>query len=118
MNFEKLTKAGINIDALEKRLMGNTSLIKIFVDKFTADTSYDTLVFAFEEGDMEKAEMASHTLKGMCGNMSLDELYRLFTLQVNLIRTKKYGEAEAMMEDISKAFVDAITLMKEWVAES
>ncbi len=118
VSYEKLTKAGINIDTLQNRLMGNSSLIKVFVNKFVADTNFKSLVAAFSEKNMEKAEHASHTLKGMCGNMSLDELYALFTTQVNLIRAKECDEAEAMMGEISEAYTNAVTLMKEWAAEN
>ncbi len=117
-NYEKLVQAGINIDTLMNRLMGNTSLIKLLVSKFTADRNFADLSEAFDAGDMQAAERASHTLKGMCGNMSLDALFALFTEQVNLIRTGEGHRAAAMMPEISVAYERAVTCMCEWVAEN
>ncbi len=118
MSYEQLTAAGIHVEELMNRLMGNGSLIRLFVCKFMEDQNYANLRAAFAEGDMKKAEYASHTLKGMCGNMSLDTLYGLFSKQVNLIRRGEYAAAEGMMGDIHAAYATAITHMQAWLDES
>ncbi len=115
MHYEELTTAGIDMDDLLRRLMGNAALIKIFVNKFMSDRTYEELVTALNEKDMKKAEIASHTLKGMCGNMSLTVLYRLFTEQVNLLRIGEYEKAEAMMSDIAGSYENAVSHMKLWL---
>ncbi len=115
---EKLTKAGIDVDSLLKRLMGNDSLIKVFIKKFVDDNTFCELKAAFDEKDMKKAEVKSHTLKGMCGNLSLDELYNFFTEQTNLIRCGDYEKAEGMMPEISKNFAQSIGFMKEFLEEN
>ncbi len=117
MNLEALTAAGINTDTLLNRLMGNTALIKIFVQKFTADSNFSDLTAAFAEGDMQKAEHASHTLKGMCGNMSLDALFALFSEQVVLIRAGDREKAAAMMPEITAEYERAVAGMCAWAAE-
>ncbi len=117
-NYEKLTKAGIDMDSLLKRLMGNTSLIRLFIGKFIQDQNMAKLEAAFEAGDMKAAEMASHTLKGMCGNLSLAELYALFTEQVNLLRGGEYARAEAMLGKIKDTYQAAISNMNHWLADA
>ncbi len=116
-NYTKLTKAGVDVDELLKRLMGNESLVKVFIKKFTEDTTFEKLVSAFSDKDMKAAEMASHTLKGMCGNLSLTNLFGLFSEQVNFIRNGEYNEAEAMMPELTELYTEAIRYMNEFLSE-
>ncbi len=118
MNYENLTRAGMDVEGFLNRLMGNASLVRMFIQKFTEDKNCERLVAAFAAGDMHAAEMASHTLKGMCGNLSLTELYRLFTEQTNLIRAGAYGQAESMMPEITARFRQTIDGMKAFLAEN
>ncbi len=118
MNYEKLIAAGVDKDALLKRLMGNASLVGMFIRKFTEDLNFEKLKTAFAAQDMQTAEMASHTLKGMCGNLSLVELYQQFTEQVNLIRSENLTKAEAMMPELTIQYEKTIALMNEWLSEN
>ncbi len=115
-NYTKLTNAGIDIEGLLKRLMGNASLVRVFIKKFTEDATFAELKSAFSSKDSAACEMASHTLKGMCGNLSLTELYALFTKQVNLIRAGDMDGAYGMMQNISAVYGNAVALMTEWLA--
>ncbi len=117
VNYDILIDAGIDTDGLLKRLMGNESLVKIFVNKFLQDTNFESLIEAFGNGDMKKAETASHTLKGMCGNMSLNRLFDLFTAQVSLIRSGEFEKAESMMAEISSEYEKSIRTMNEWASK-
>ncbi len=116
-NTERLVNAGVDVDALLGRLMGNASLVRVFIKKFAEDQTIIKLEQAFAKRDAKAAEMASHTLKGMCGNLSLTELFALFTEQVNLLRTGMYDSAEAMMDTISKKYQDTLLEMKVWLEE-
>ncbi len=115
--YEILIQAGVDMDGLLKRLMGNAALVRMFIGKFIQDKTFEDLQQAFAQQDMQKAEMASHTLKGMCGNLSLTLLFELFTKQVNLIRSHEYAKAEAMMGTITAAYADAVSHMNRWLQE-
>ena len=117
MQYEKLTQAGMDVDGLLNRLMGNASLIRLFTQKFIQDKTFEKLTAAFAAGDMAAAEMASHTLKGMCGNLSMTELYRQFTEQTNLIRAGEYAKAEEMMPEITVCYQRALDGMNAFLAE-
>ncbi len=116
VNCEILTNCGLDVDGLLKRLMGNEALVQVFIKKFLEDKTIDRLREAFATQDMAAAETASHTLKGMCGNLSLTALFELFTEQVNLIRAKDYGKAEAMMAAIEAQFAGTTAGMRDWLA--
>ncbi len=117
-NYEKLTQAGINVDDLIKRLVGNHSLIGVFIKKFTQDTTFEQLKKAFAEDRAKDCEYASHTLKGMCGNLSLVELYNLFSEQTNLLRGGDYQKAKDMMENITAIYNESVKCMSLWLEEN
>ena len=80
---ERLTAAGIDVDDALGRFMGNEALLERFLTKFLADGNYAALSAAVAAGDSAGALTASHTLKGVCGNLSMSELFRLLILNLN-----------------------------------
>ncbi|MDE6727933.1 MAG: Hpt domain-containing protein, partial [Oscillospiraceae bacterium] len=56
------------------RMCGKESMLAKFVLKFPNDTTFSSLISAYEGGDMETAFRMSHTLKGLCLNLGLDKL--------------------------------------------
>lgn len=65
------------------------------------DRTFSKLTEAVSEGTGQEALEASHTLNGICGNLSIDKLFALFSEQVVLMRADKWDEAYAMMPEIS-----------------
>lgn len=100
----QLIQAGIDVDSVMERFMGNEQLLDRMLQKFTQDTQYQALKEAIADNNMEQAFSASHTLKGMCGNLSMTELFALFSKQVELFRADKQAEACAMMTEIENAY--------------
>ncbi len=114
-NRQLLIAAGMDPEDLMKRLMGNGKLIRLFVEKFLADTNYEKLTAAMAAEDWAAAESASHTLKGMCGNLSLTTLYPLFTEQVRRLRAGERAEAAAMMPEIVAAYEITTNALRRWL---
>ncbi len=115
-NREELVLAGMDVEDFLARIMNNEALVSLFVSKFVADGSYGALCAAIAEGDMKAAEFACHTLKGMCGNLSLGRLFDLFVAQLALFRAGRGEEAVAMMADIAPAWEDALVHLRAWLA--
>lgn len=67
---------GSNFDDAVLRMCGKESMLAKFVLKFPNDTTFSSLVSAYEGGDMETAFRMSHTLKGLCLNLGLDKLLK------------------------------------------
>ena len=55
--------------------LGNDSLIERFVKMFPSDESYANLCKAMDEKNWSEVFGASHTLKGICANLSFKNLY-------------------------------------------
>ena len=110
---DRLVKAGIRVDDALERFMGNEALLDRFLTKFLADTNYEALVRAVAGGDHAAALTASHTLKGVCGNLSMEALFSLLTCQVQALRAGDHAAADAMMPDISAAYGAVVRAIRE-----
>lgn len=105
---ERLEQAGIDVDDVLERFMGNEALLDRMLKGFLQDQNYSVLCQAMEAGDASAALTASHTLKGLCGNFSMKEMSELVTKQVALLRGGDFAGAAALMEPISKCY-DGLT---------
>ncbi len=100
---DRLTAADIDVDGALERFMNNEALLERFLRKFPADPNYEKLTAAFAAGDREEALTASHTLKGVCGNLSLTVLFSLLSRQVDLLRAEDWDGAAALLAEIGPA---------------
>lgn len=116
MDHRELLLAGMDWPDLMQRLMNNEGLVPLFVRKFLADSTYDQLVAAIAAGDMKQAELACHSLKGVCGNLSLKELFGLFQDQLHLFRAGESAQAISMMDEIVTAYEKATSHMRLWLS--
>lgn len=105
---QRLISAGIDVDDALNRFMGNESMLERFLGKFTQDANYRKLVDALEANDAEAALAASHTLKGVCGNLSMTKLFELLTVQVKAFRDGDFDGAKAQMESITAVYNEII----------
>ena len=112
MQMEILTEAGIDAGSALERMMGSEALMKRLFLKFPEDGSFAALSACLEKGDREGALTASHTLKGMCGNLSMDRLYELFSTQVELMRDGSWDAAVSLMPQIGAAYEKAVSAIR------
>ena len=99
---QRLMDAGINVDTGISRFMGNEGLFLKFLGKFLQDTNFAGLAEAVK--DVEEAFRCAHTLKGVCGNLSMDELYKLVSVQTEFFREGNIQEGADMMEKVSAVY--------------
>ena len=103
-----LTAAGVNVDEALERFMGSEAMLERFLKKFPADKGFAALTEALEAGDHEGAVNAAHTLKGLCGNLSIKPLFAGFDRQVTLMRAGDWDAAAAMMPQLTENYNRAL----------
>ncbi|MEQ2445047.1 Hpt domain-containing protein [Pseudoflavonifractor sp. CLA-AP-H29] len=99
-----LAAAGIDVDEALERFMGSEAMLTRFLKKFPADPGFSALAAALAAGDQEGAVNAAHTLKGLCGNLSIKPLFTGFDRQVALMRAGDWAAAAAMMPQLTEDY--------------
>lgn len=95
---ESYQSIGADYEDVCKRF-GGEPLVKRFALKFPKDPSYQALENAIEAGQAQEAFRAAHTLKGICANLSLTNLY---TASAALTEKLRSGILEDYEEDYRK----------------
>ena len=106
---EELERGGVDVCAALERMMGSEALLERLLGKFPENAA---LGAALDRGDMDQAVAAAHTLKGICGNLSLTALFSLFTRQVAALRRGDLEEAQTLMAQISPAYTAAVAAIR------
>lgn len=114
---KQLEDAGIDVASALERVMSNEPLLERLLGKFLSDPQYPALCAALERKDMEQAVSAAHTLKGMCGNLSMTGLYGLFTRQVEALRAGDLPAASRMMGEITPAYARVTAAIRRYVED-
>ena len=110
---QALIAAGINVDEALSRMMGSEALLMRLLKKFLDDANYAKLLDAVARSDAETALTASHTLKGVCGNLSMAALFDLLTRQVGLLRAEDWAGAMELMPGIDGAYEETCRAIRE-----
>ena len=90
---ECYAKMGGNYDEVVGRLRTDERVQK-FLMLFMKDTSFSDLKANIESGNAPEAFRAAHTLKGICGNLSLTKLLELAESLTEALRNKSTIEPE------------------------
>jgi len=64
----------VNVEDGSKRVMNNTKLFVKLLTKFKDEQTIKEIEATIKEGDMARAQVATHTFKGLTANLSLTEL--------------------------------------------
>lgn len=109
---EKLIGAGVNLETAMERFMENEELLLHFLAKLSEDTNYETFKTAMAEKNYADAFKAAHTLKGLCGNLSLDSLYEVVGKEVEFLRNGRYAEAEEAFPEVTEKFDETLKMLE------
>lgn len=93
-------------------------LVQKFVLKFLNDPSYEDLLKALEAENYEEAFRASHTIKGVCQNLSFTRLYQSSHALTEALRSGWSPEAGQLLPQVKadyKQTVDAIHALQETI---
>ena len=88
MTLEQLRAFGCNVDEGLQRCMNNESFYFMLINKFLSSTDLSKLENALNEHDLDTAFKKAHSLKGVCGNLSLTPLFNVLIEMVEPLRAK------------------------------
>lgn len=116
---ECYTELGGNYPDVIRRLF-NEAMVKRFVLKFLDDQSFSNLSKAMETGEYSQAFIASHTIKGVCQNLSFTRLYESSHLLTEALRgdAPDIPEAQRLFVDVSRDYQITMDAIRRFQAES
>lgn len=85
-----LEAIGCDVKGALNRFMNRIDLYKKFLYKFAEEPTFGSLMEALDAGSLEEAFCFAHTLKGVAGNLGLDNLLNEVSPLVEALRR---GEA-------------------------
>ncbi len=100
----QLTAAGVDVNSLLERFMNNDALLERFMKKFKNDPNYAELLDAVDKKDNDRAFAASHTLKGVSGNLSLIALQTQVSEQCEKFRAGDFDAGAALMPKVTEEY--------------
>ena len=107
-----MTEAGVDVKDGMGRFVGKLDLfVKIF-RKYDDDNNMDLLRDAMEAGNVDAAFSAAHTLKGVCGNLSMKRMFDIASEMTEFLREKDMDSARQMMPKLEEEHQKIKTLLK------
>ncbi|MGG7178421.1 Hpt domain-containing protein [Clostridium paraputrificum] len=104
---------GIDTDGAIKRLCNNVELYEKILVKFLEDGSYKGLKDSLDNNNFKDAQMYSHTLKGLGGNLGFIELATCSTKILELLRGGELDNLDYFMGKLSEEYIKVTSLIKE-----
>ena len=88
-------------------------LVQKFILKFLDDGSYELLRKSLETEDYKEAFRASHTIKGVCQNLSLNKLLDSSEKLTEALRGGWTPEAAGLAEQVAADYEQTVSAIKE-----
>ncbi|MCM1552159.1 MAG: Hpt domain-containing protein [Butyrivibrio sp.] len=101
----------VNFETAMDRFVGNEELLLSFLQRLSEDSSFDMYEAAMKEKRYDDAFKAAHTLKGLCGNLSLDGLFEVVSKEVELLRGGMYSEAEELLPEVERKYQETVEIL-------
>ncbi len=104
MNLQECYHAfGGDYEGTMARLRSERIVAK-FVRKFPQDGTYATLKTSLEEENLEEAFRAAHTMKGICKNLGLEQLYGSVEEITEVLRTKDRMPSAELFDHVTRDY--------------
>lgn len=100
LTVDKLRTYGADVDKGLTLCMDNEDFYLRMVNMLLNESSFCDLEKALEKNDLEEAFRAAHTLKGVCGNLSLTPLYEKVVEITELLRSGTQMDYSELLKDI------------------
>ena len=107
---------GADYKSVYERLGNNEQLVEHFFQRFAQDMSFAALKEAREKQDQEAAFRAVHTLKGICINLGLTNLYQVSSDLTEALRNGKPDPEveEQLYQKVEQEYHRVIERIEMW----
>ena len=112
----KFNNAGIDIESVLNRFMGNEQLLNTFLAKFIQTTDFEKLRQQVSNLDWENAYVTAHHLKGQCANFSFTEVFNLLSEQLEALRNEDYDKVTSLIPPIFIEKQKVIQVVESYLA--
>lgn len=102
-----LVEHGVNYSDAMERFAGNEALLLRLIGMFSDDSTMDDLVSSMGRGHWSQAEKSAHSLKGVAGNLSFEQLYHEAAAISKALREGNVSEAERHLPTAAQAYEKA-----------
>lgn len=109
---EFYTKIGGSVGDVLQRLPSE-GMIKKFLPKFKDDPSYASLKASLEEGNLDGAFLAIHTLKGVAQNLGFSDLAEAASALTERLRSKTVLPEKELVDEVDRCYGDVMALIDE-----
>ncbi|MCL2479973.1 MAG: Hpt domain-containing protein [Treponema sp.] len=99
-----------------KRVMNKTALYVKLLGQFKATAKMDELTALLSAGDMEKAQIQAHTIKGMAGNLSLIEMYKQILELETQIKARNVDPGQ--IEKVQQVYAATVQEVERIIAQN
>ena len=105
--------AGVDVAAGLERMAGNKRLYRDLLTQFAArhESTGGRIKEAFESGDNNQAERLAHSLKGVAGNLGIDQIFALAGTLENAIRESHAG-TKVLIEELTSTLDRQIRIIR------
>ena len=103
---------GVNYALTMERFMRQEKMYVRILGMLFKDESLGDLRQALQAKNLDGAFQAAHTLKGVCGNLSMHILYDLLTRQVDAFRGGDWAAAVGLMDAVRPAYVELVEAIR------
>lgn len=113
MKADVLKAVGIDVDEGIGRFMGREDMYCKFLYKFAADENFPLCKKDMETGDIESAFRHAHALKGITGNLSMNQFYKHLYDVVEALRANDEELARKLFDNLAAEYDTLIAAIEE-----
>lgn len=111
---EELTLAGIDVDTALARFMNNEKLFQKMLYLFLEDTNFQNLLNQLQAENYTEAYKATHTLKGLCGNLALENLFTLCSTLCIALKENNINTIASLIPSIIETHTKLTKAIQKW----
>ena len=106
---------GVDVSGALERMGDSEELYETILGMFLTDENYENLKAAMAAGDKENALNYAHTIKGMCGNLGLMNLFTYSDDMVETFRGNRSCDVNLLMTQITEEYNRIIGILKKYL---